>query len=153
MMNVISWFRTPNFTVKGRFTRDQDTIVPDDNGDIIQYVFNNETYIHKGEWPIVQQRQATFSIPIKSAIFVDDDTDEVYDVIDVIKTYMGPRHQIENLPPGFCFGEFKAKPSISFALKGFGVQISYQVKYTCTRVMHGTLYFTDILGRRTSCEI
>ena len=152
-MNVISWFRTPNFTVKGKFRRDGDTLVPDEQGDITQYIFNNEVYVHKGEWPMIQAKQASFTVPLKTAIFVEDDTDEVHDVINIIRGYMGPKHQIENLPVAFCFGKFVACPKVSIECGWFGFRIKYHVEYTCIRKMHGTLYFTDILGRRSSCEI
>lgn len=154
LLNIFMWTRSPNFTVKGRFYRDdEDTLWPDPKGEIIQYTFNNETYIHTGEWPIPPVRQLTFSVPIREAIFVDEDEADVYPVTRVLKQYMGPRHKLENLPVGFRFGLFHPMPYISAEWIDWSVRVSVGIKYICVRQMHGKLYATDSLGKKHTCTI
>lgn len=154
LLRIFMWARSPNFTVLGRFHRDdQNTIWPDPSGEIIQYTFNNERYVHVGEWPITPARQLTFSVPIHDAIFVDNDTMDVYTVTRELRQYMGPRHKLDNLPAGFRFGLFRPVPYISVQWLVWSVRITIGIKYVCIRPLYGTLYATDSLGKKHTCTI
>lgn len=145
---IIHPIRPVNFHVKRMFKRTGRELIPvkelnhDEQGHV-DYYFGGKLYTHLGNWPI-QCIVPRFSVPVHSAIFVNDVDKKGVVCTDIVRRHSGPTQS------PISFDKYSPRPYISFSGR---FKISLGIKWVLIKKVTGTVYIQDVLGHLTTYVI
>lgn len=146
VLSFIEQLRPKNFQVHQMFRHDGDELIPVDKfraGEHghVDYYFGGQLYTHLGRWPI-KNIKPRFSIPVHSAIFINDEDRKPVVCTDVIRRHSGP-----TLSP-VSFDEYAPRPYFTISFTG-GFRISMGIKWVRVKKVSGVIHVQNVLGQMT----
>lgn len=146
-MWLFTTFRPKNFQIHQMFKHSGDELIPVDefkSGEHghVDYYFGGRLYTHIGQWPL-QNVVPRFSVPVHSAIFVNDEDHQPTVCTETVRRHSGPTES------PVSFDRYAPRPHVTISFSG-GFRISMGIKWVLVKKVSGTVHVQDVLGRQTS---
>lgn len=114
-----------------------EELKPSENGHV-DYYFGGQLYTHIGHWPI-QNIIPRFSVPVHSAIFVDDEDGKPTVCTEIVRRHSGPTQSLVS------FDVYAPRPHFTVSFSG-GLRISVGIKWVLIKKASGTVCIQNVLG-------
>ena len=150
VLNIIEQCRPKNFQVHHMFRHDGNELIPvkkfkpGETGHV-NYYFGGQLYTHLGRWPI-QNIVPRFSVPVHSAIFVNDEDRKPTICTEIVRRHSGPTQSPVSLDV------YAPRPHFTVSFSG-GLRISVGIKWILVKKVSGTVHIQNVLGQMTQVEI
>ena len=150
VLNIIEQCRPKNFQVHQMFRHDGNELVPVDEfkpGEHghVNYYFGGQMYTHIGNWPI-QNIVPRFSVPVHSAIFIDNCDRKPVFCTEIIRRHSGPTQS------PVSFDVYSPRPHFTVSFSG-GLKISLGIKWVLVKKVSGTVCIQNVLGQVTRVQV
>ena len=121
-----------------------DEFKPGEHGHV-NYYFGGQLYTHIGHWPI-QNIVPRFSVPVHSAIFINDEDRKPTVCTEIVRRHSGPTQS------PVSFDVYSPRPQFTVSFTG-GLKISVGIKWVLLKKVSGTLRIQNVLGQMTQIGV
>jgi hypothetical protein len=111
----------------------------------VDYYFGGQLYTHIGSWPI-QNIVPRFSVPVHSAIFVNDEDGKPTICTEIVRRHAGPTQS------PLSFDVYAPRPHFTVSFSG-GLKISVGIKWFLAKRVSGRVCIQDVLGQMTHVSV
>jgi hypothetical protein len=150
VLNIIEQCRPKNFQVHQMFRHDGDELIPVEEfkpGEYgrVDYYFGGQIYTHIGHWPI-QNIVPRFSVPVHSAIFINDEDLKPIVCTEIVRRHAGPTQS------PVSFDVYAPRPRVTISFSG-GLKISLGIKWILVKKVSGRIQIQNVLGQVTCMDV
>jgi hypothetical protein len=121
-----------------------DEFKPGEHGHV-DYYFGGQLYTHIGYWPI-QNIVPRFSVPVHSAIFINEDDRKPTVCTEIVRRHAGPTQS------PVSFDVYAPRPHFTVSFSE-GLKISLGIKWVLVKKVLGTLCIQSVLGQMTQVKV